>query len=320
MKKLRFVALCGAAFLMCLTGCSTAPARHPASAGLTSDQLVAGRGYTVFRGSDGTLSSWSELVNAAAGADAVLVGENHGHPRGLPSAAALFEDLVAMSPTATLALEFFERDEQAGLDDYLTDLTKEDEFRIATHRTPGNFPGGHRAMVETAKANHRAVIAANAPRRYVRVARTDGYDKLRSLTPEQQRLWCIPEELPTGRYWEDFQKVMGAGGAAAHGQKMDEAALKKMIEDSFRSQSLWDWTMADSVARSIRGGHSPTLLVVGCFHINHEGGTVLALRKLAPGAKVVTLSYVDAESSTLRDEDKGRADYVIYVGEDETQK
>lgn len=295
------------------------PAHHPAISGPTTDQLNAGRGYTVFRGNDGTVANWNDLIAAAAGADAVLVGENHGHPRGLPSAAALFEDLVAKAPNATLAMEFFERDEQAKLDDYVLGLTDEAQFRAAANRNEGNYPRGHRYMVETAKANHRGVVAANAPRRYVRVARTDGFDKLRTLTPEQQRLWRIPDELPTGRYWEDFQKVMGAG-AAAHGQKEDEAEQKKRIEDSFRSQSMWDWTMAESVARSIQGGHTPTLLVVGCFHINHEGGTVLALRKLAPGAKVVTVSYVDAESSSLRDEDKGRADYVIYVGEDETQQ
>jgi len=318
MNKLLPFTLCGALALLSL-GCSSMPAHHPAISGPTTDQLNAGRGYTVFRGNDGTVANWNDLVAAAAGADAVLVGENHGHPRGLPSAAALFEDLVARAPNATLAMEFFERDEQAKLDDYVLGVTDEAQFRAAANRNEGNYPRGHRYMVETAKSNHRGVVAANAPRRYVRVARTDGFDKLRTLTPEQQRLWRIPDELPTGRYWEDFQKVMGAG-AAAHGQKEDEETQKKRIADSFRSQSLWDWTMAESVARSIQGGHTPTLLVVGCFHINHEGGTVLALRKLAPGAKVVTVSYVDAESSSLRDEDKGRADYVIYVGEDETQQ
>lgn len=318
MNKLLPFTLCGALALLSL-GCSSMPAHHPAISGPTTDQLNAGRGYTVFRGNDGTVANWNDLVAAAAGADAVLVGENHGHPRGLPSAAALFEDLVAKAPNATLAMEFFERDEQAKLDDYVLGLTDEAQFRAAANRNEGNYPRGHRYMVETAKSNHRGVVAANAPRRYVRVARADGFDKLRTLTPEQQRLWRIPDELPTGRYWEDFQKVMGAG-AAAHGQKEDEETQKKRIADSFRSQSLWDWTMAESVARSIQGGHTPTLLVVGCFHINHEGGTVLALRKLAPGAKVVTVSYVDAESSSLRDEDKGRADYVIYVGEDETQQ
>ncbi|MBL8761302.1 MAG: ChaN family lipoprotein [Phycisphaerae bacterium] len=318
MNKLLPVALCGALALLLSVGCAGMSAK-PVATGPTTDELNAGRHHTVFRGSDGTVASWEEMVSAAAGAAAVLVGENHGHPRGLPSAAALFEDLVAKAPNATLAMEFFERHEQADLDDYLADLTKEDAFRVAASRTDGNYPRGHRHMVETAKANHRPVVAANAPRRYVRVARADGYDKLRTLTPEQQRLWRIPDELPTGKYRENFEKVMSAG-AAAHGQKEDEAAQKKRIDDTFRSQSLWDWTMADSVARAIQAGRTPTLLVVGCFHINHEGGTVLALRRLAPGAKIVTVSYVSAESSSLRDEDKSIADYVIYVGEDETQK
>ena len=40
------------------------------------------------------------------------------------------------------------------------------------------------------------IVAANAPRRFVRLARTEGYDHLRdTLSEEQQRLLVIPDEL-----------------------------------------------------------------------------------------------------------------------------
>ena len=40
----------------------------------------------------------------------MFVGENHGHPLGLASAAALFEVVVARCPKAALSMEFFERE------------------------------------------------------------------------------------------------------------------------------------------------------------------------------------------------------------------
>jgi len=35
---------------------------------------------------------------------------------------------------------------------------------------------------------------------------------------------------------------------------------------------------------------------------------------MRPGAKIVTVSFVDEWSSSLREQDRGRADFVVYVG------
>ncbi|MBY0262539.1 MAG: ChaN family lipoprotein, partial [Phycisphaerales bacterium] len=156
---------------------------------------------------------WTELVAQAAAADVVLIGETHGHPRGLPAAAALFEDLVAKRSAAdtppVLAMEFFERDQQAALDDFLAGLTDEPAMLRATSKSsPESYPPGHRAMILLAKRQGLPVIAANAPRRYVRLARTDGYDRLRRLTPEQRRLFDLPISEPSAAYREAFDRVM----------------------------------------------------------------------------------------------------------------
>lgn len=276
------------------------------------------RQVSVFHG-DGSPAAWNDLVASASASDVVLVGENHGHPLGLSSAAALWDDILAEKPQATLAMEFFERDEQAALDDYVAGLTDEAAFRKAAHRTDGSYPDGHRHMVEASKARSRPVVAANAPRRYVRIARTDGYEKLVGLRDEQKRLFRIPESLPTGPYREAFNAIMtpqGDSKANSHGDApaADPAKEAARLDAAFRSQSLWDWTMADSVSRAVNEGGKPVLLVVGRFHVDKEGGTVLALRKINPGVHAVTVSFVNDWSTSLADEDKGRADYVVYVG------
>lgn len=282
------------------------------------------RAVVVLNGHTGEPVAWEALVSAAADADAVMIGENHGHPLGLAFAAALWEDVLARADRAALSMEFFERDEQAGLDDYLAGLTDDKAFRTRTRRTDSNYPPGHRAMVEAAKAAQRPVIAANAPRVYVRLARSASFERLAELTPEQRRLFRIPDELPPpdSRYRRDFDEIMdkphvppappNSPGAEPKPETPEEKADR--IERGFRSQSLWDWTMAEAVADALTDGHAPVVHVVGRFHSDFNGGLVAALEKLRPGTRIVTVTTIDEPPGTLREGDRERADFVVYVG------
>ncbi len=279
------------------------------------------RAVTIFN-EDGRPADWATLVAAASEADVVLIGENHGHPLGLAAAAALWEDMLPRCPRAALAMEFIERDEQSRLDDYLTGITDEATFRKRTNRVEGNYPRGHAQMIDAAKAAGRPVVAANAPRPYVRIARTSGYDKLASLTPEQKRLFRIPDELPARgtRYRDDFDKIMTEDPGQSPAPMPDpaaEAQRRATLDATFRSQSMWDWTMAESVAGAFDKNNAPVLLIVGRFHIDFEGGLAQALKKLHPGSKTVRISFVDAPAPATgapREEDKARANFIIYVG------
>lgn len=313
-----FLAAVGAVVLSSLSGCASS-SREAVSGGVapkvvavTPGDLDRARAAPV-RAGDGRPVSWSELVSACAGADAVLVGERHGFVPGLNAAAALWADLLAASPRAALALEFWERDRQNALDDYLTGVTDEAGLLKAAGLTGNNaalsYPAGHRAMVDAAKAAGRPVIAANAPRRYVRMARLDGYERLGALLPAQRAMFRIPDRLATGRYRDDFERIMGA--------KPEQPEHEAM----FRSQQVWDWTMAQSVASNVEAGNTPTLLVVGAFHIEHNGGLVQALRELRQGAKIVTVSFVSAaelnpdkpDPRAAPEDGTPRADFVVVL-------
>lgn len=312
----------GACSLGFLGGCSSAPKVHPATAYTPATVDVApetARAAPAFSRT-GEPANWDAIVAAAASADVILIGETHGHELGLATAAALFEDVLKQRPDAILALEFLERDQQAAIDDYLSGVTDEAGFAKAAARTKSSYPGGHRAMVEAAKAASRPVVAANAPRRYVRVAKKDGYEKLRALGIEQRRLYRVPDALPTGRYRDEFAKIMGAVHVEAPATKDGEAAPQtpplpewtEAIESSFRSQSLWDWTMGESVARALDRGR-PVFLVVGRFHVDHNGGTVQAVNSMAPMARVLTVTFQDENVPDAPNAD-GPADFVFYVG------
>jgi uncharacterized iron-regulated protein len=271
------------------------------------------RAVRVFDGHSGASFSWEQLVERAGASDLVLIGENHGHPLGLACAAALFEDLMALHSCAGLSMEFFERDEQSRIDDWLSGLSDESTFEKRTQRsstgsTGGNWPAGHRAMLHTAKRAGRAVIAANAPRALVRLVREKGYGALDALTEEQQRLVFVPPWLVEGRYREEFNKFM-AGDWGPY-----EAEQAARLESVFRSQSLWDWTMADSIRKGLERGIAPLVHVVGRFHVDHQGGTVQAVRILRPDARIFVVSFVDEQAEALEEDDRERGDAVIYVG------
>ncbi len=273
---------------------------------------------------------WQAMIADAATADVVVIGEQHGHPTGLPMMARLWADLIPeaqrLGHTPALALEFIERDHQLALDDYLAGLIDEPTFRERTARTDANYPAAHRDMVEAARAANLPVIAANAPRRYVRMARTEGFDHLRAMTPAQRATFVIPDPMTTGpyrdRFFDLFRQMMaggpdssgGASGkeAAADQAGPDESALNAQIEAFYRSQQVWDATMADAVARAVRAGHRPVVLVIGQFHSDYTGGTIDMIDRALQRERIVTISMVDADQPT--EDDIDRADYLLMVG------
>ena len=168
-------------------------------------------------------------------------------------------------------------------------------------------------MVETAKAAHRPVHAANAPRAYATLARKEGYERLRQLTPEQQRMVRIPDRLFGGRYRADFDKVM-TPAHEGQAERTATAEFHELLDQTFRSQSLWDWTMADSVVSALARGEQPVVHVIGRFHVDFRGGTVQAIDAMRADTRTLVVSFVDAWSDTLAEDDAERGDFVIYVG------
>lgn len=314
------------ALAFALAGCAS---HRPASGAALPDA----RSVPIFRGSDGTKVEWGELVNSAAAADVVILGENHGHPLGLLIASALWGDIASRDDSnAALSLEFFERDQQSRVDDYLAGLTDEAAFRLKTARNAGNYPPGHREMLELARAKGLHVIASNAPGVYVKAARDKGFEAMQFYSQSQSRLFKIPDEIPRGHYRESFDQAMGdmpGHGAPDKGAKKEASATpeeqearaarekaqkQERLDAAYRGMCLWDWTMADSIAKARDAGDCPVVHVVGHFHCDFHGGLVQALEHYDEDLKITVVTFVDETSDVLKGADKSRGDFVIYVG------
>jgi uncharacterized iron-regulated protein len=168
------------------------------------------------------------------------------------------------------------------------------------------LPLGHLQAVAAARRAGARVIAANAPRRYVRFLRKHQAEGFEKLTAEQRRMVERPEPLTGGDYRERFYGLMEGMGAHHGGSSMEVDAL-------YYAQNLWDATMADSVIQALRAGHRPVLLIVGQFHADFGGGVIQRIREARPGAEVLTISYQPVTADSLREEDQDRADVIVYT-------
>ncbi len=314
-----------------LGACASTPARtesNQASQSQPADMRTLARSVNIRRGDGSGITPWKDVVAEMASADVVLFGEMHGHPLGLAVAQELFEDILTQRPQTVLAMEFYERDQQLIVNDYLSGITDRPAFDKAANKTPQSNPPAHIRMIDAAKEAGRPVIAANAPRRYVRKARTDGYESLQSLSPLQRSMFEIPIGSLEGAYKDRFMALMsGMGGHSG----------EEIAQSFFRSQAVWDATMGDSIVDALELG-TPVAQVVGYFHIqfgNEPGGSGLidAIRKRSDrDLKIVSIIQLARDDQPLfmgtedqlddegnivedgEDADLDIATYVVYVG------
>jgi len=86
------------------------------------------------------------------------------------------------------------------------------------------------------------------------------------------------------------------------------------IAAMFRSQQLWDATMAGSVFQAAKDGAPKVVHLVGQFHSDFDGGLVQRLRRGNPALSILTISLQPVHSRRLRGQDRGRSDVVVYTG------
>ena len=320
-----------------MTGCSLTVERggHVAASddvSMRDHMRDQARSVTIRKGDGSGVADWQAVVADMTSADVVLFGEMHGHPLGLAVAQELWEDILVHSPSAVLAMEFYERDQQIFVDDYLSGVSDRAAFDKASKKNAKNNAPGHVRMIDAAKEAGRPVIAGNAPRRYVSMARKRGYESLEVLGASQQAMFEMPVGDREGGYQDRFLELMSG---------MGDHAGEEIAAGFFRSQSMWDATMGKSVVDGLAMG-SPVAQVVGYFHVQYgdeQGGSGLidairlhGDRELGRELKIVSIIQLARDDQELfmgtddvlddegevseegEESDLGISTYVVYVG------
>lgn len=198
----------------------------------------------------------------------VLVGENHDDPTAQEHELDLLKCLAEAGVKPTLSLEFYERDVQPVIDEYLADAVDYETF-LRDARPPANH-ASYRPLIDYCKDRALPVLGANCARRYSRMVGRMGRQKLAELTltnPDFYRLALppMPYREASQSYCHKFKEIMGVVAT----DKSDEKIIK-MLD----SQSLWDASMAHTIAQSwtndvTRRTSDVTIQVCGYFHCQH---------------------------------------------------
>jgi len=237
-------------------------------------------------------------------APVVMVGENHEDALAHALELKILKT-VSSDPhkKVGLSLEFYDRESQTVLDEYLADMVPLNTF-LADSRPPGNHPA-YQPLIDHCKTDQLPVIAANCPRRYTAMVSKRGRSCLESLanTSARQVLPPLPYPGASEAYTENFIRIMRAMG------NTNPTVPTTMLD----AQSLWDATMADSIHQGL-GRMDRVVHVTGYFHIQYRLGLVEHLTRLRPDTEILNIVILPSEQThEVSEEQKNIADLVVLT-------
>ena len=305
--------ICTASMTVAPMGCTTPG--HPLPR--TEDGLIrtatvpahpwAPTGLPMFEGDTGLVATWSDLMQGVAGADVVVLGEEHDDEVAHRFQLAVVEQTLASWPDTAIALEMLERDEQAAVDAYLTGTIDRDALLDAVTSSEGarsRFVEFYLPIVDAAARKGAAVVAANAPRRFVTMGRVEGWETLARRSETDRALYVIPSSIHQGAYRRRLEALM---------QEHDNDVDPDRVDSVLRAQQIWDATMADSTLNAYHDA-GKVILLVGRFHGDFAGGTIEVIHDRNPLVDVFYASTINEDRRALQEADRDRADLVIYTG------
>ena len=266
----------------------------------------------VFLG-DGAPTTWGAMVGALAHCDVVFIGETHDDAYGHALEAQLVGELITAWHGGALSIEMLERDEQKVADQWrageIDSLALAQQTKSESWAGKNSWVEWYQPVLDAAKLNGGVVIAANAPRKYVRMVSKDGMKALPPVISEERALFDTPS-VKHPEYREDLRAIM-VEMRQEDGQPTP-IVFDEDLDKFLASQLMWDATMARSVAKAREKFH--VVHMAGCFHIDRSGATVAEFRALRPGDTVATVSLVSSDTCEFDfEKDINRAAFVVYT-------
>jgi uncharacterized iron-regulated protein len=271
----------------------------------------------------GAFTDFEGMVADLARADVVFVGEQHDDARTHRLEEALLGGLRRRKVTPTVSLEMFERDVQGFVDRYLAGSIAEPQFLQESRPWP-RYATDYRPLVEMAKSEGWAVVAANLPRRVASAVAKSGEPAIEQLPAADRALVAARLECPHDAYFARFTEAMtdhspSETKASAAASTPPTAEQRATTDRYYWSQCAKDETMAESVARAVAdraGKPGPVVHFTGAFHSDFGAGTAERTRRRLPGRRVAIVSMLpvtDLDVVAPGAEDLKRADYLVYT-------
>ncbi|MBJ6726643.1 ChaN family lipoprotein [Geomesophilobacter sediminis] len=211
----------------------------------------------------GKLVSMDQMLSIAADYRIVYVGETHDNPASHRLELDFLKGMEERHPgRQAVGMEMFVRSQQPVLDRWVAGELTEKEFlkQVKWYETWRSDFAYYREILFYARDHKIPVVALNAEKSLVTALRTKTPEEL----PPQQRL-----ELPQMDFNDPYQRALISAIFSDH----LKGGLK--IDGFVRAQTLWDETMAESVANfldSPQGKDRHLLVFAGGHHVGYGFG------------------------------------------------
>jgi uncharacterized iron-regulated protein len=257
-------------------------------------------GYQFFK-SDATDSNYEQLLSACIAADMVFFGELHDDSICHSLELQLLKDLHnAKKQQLVIGAEMLEADQQVVLNEYLSGLITEKNFKEALQLWK-NYGTDYAPLVNYAKAQNLAFIATNIPRRYAAMVFRGGFEALNPLSKTAKK-HIAPLPIAYDANLSGYKAMLEMGGMG-HDTNLNFP----------RAQAIKDATMAHFISKNWKKGNS-FLHFNGAYHSNKREGIIWYLLQKKPNLKIVSINTAyQAQSNRLEEEYKNTADFILVV-------
>ncbi len=252
---------------------------------------------------EGNEVRFESMVQIAGQHEVVFFGELHNNSIAHWLQLQMLKQLHQNTKSVVLAGEFFERDDQLNIEEWLagkmTDKTFETESKLWN-----NYMLDYKPLMLYAKKNNIPFIGSNIPRKYASLVSRQGLAALDSLSAEAKKYIAhLPIEVDkTLPGYVGMKDMM-------HGSGMN---VDFMVE----AQAVKDATMAYSLFDHLDKGKQ-ILHINGSYHSNNYEGILWYLKKHNPNTRMLTINTVEQENiHTLEEKTKGTADFIIVLPSD----
>lgn len=254
---------------------------------------------------EGKEVSYEDMLKKASKSDVVLFGELHNNPISHWLQLELTKDLYKeRKGKIMLGAEMFETDNQLLLNEYLSGQIREKNFEEEAKLWP-NYTTDYKPLVDFAKENNTGFVATNIPRRYASMVFHQGLNSLNSLSDNAKEL-LPPLPIEVDLELPGYKALLDMAGDGHGGENFPNA------------QAVKDATMGYFISKAlVKKG--TFIHYNGAYHSDNYEGISWYIHKYVPGTQIVTISTVTQEDiSSIAEENKGKADFVICVPESMT--
>ncbi len=284
---------------------------------LNAQEKLSEANYRVYSVKQGKEVSLKEITADMDNYDVLFFGEEHNDSVTHFLEQSMFRLMQAKyGDKLALSMEMFDRDVQTVMDEYLSGAIREKNF-TKDARVWSNYRD-YKPMVEFAKEKGLYVICANAPSRYTNIAGRKGQDSLKLLSKTAKQYFApLPYKIATGDYYNKLMEMSGHTVSPTKDTAKPKAPAMSMGNfDLITAQSLWDATMAYSIARYYKKHKDHKIMQVnGRFHSDQGFAVAAQLANYNKKIKrlIISTGSDDAFPNINWADHKKDGDYIIIT-------